>query len=109
MDYEAPLMPCGCILLHRPHIPGTGSMPRTQGEGEALVASSRALTWGLGLSCCPGFQPGHSQGSWSPCSETKGRLGELPGPWGHWVLLGPRSSRPRPPGGLRLRRQHQGL
>lgn len=63
MDYEAPLMPCGCILLHLPHIPGTGSMPRTQGEGEALVASSRALTWGLGLSCCPGFQPGKAAGA----------------------------------------------
>ena len=39
MDYEAPLMPCGCILLlPLLHTLGSGA----QGKGEALVATLRA-------------------------------------------------------------------
>lgn len=45
MDYEAPLMPCGCILLPPSARVCLGVRPRTQGTGMALVAALRA---GLG-------------------------------------------------------------
>ncbi|EPY79533.1 hypothetical protein CB1_000916014 [Camelus ferus] len=45
MDYEAPLMPCGCILLLPPTHPSpSGATPRTLGEGRALAATLRALS-----------------------------------------------------------------
>lgn len=71
MDYEAPLMPCGCILLLLPHqhILGPEAVPGPQ-------LPSR------------GFRRPHLRQLELHAGKPRQRMGGLLHPQGHWELMG---------------------
>lgn len=91
MDYEAPLMPCGCILLHLPHIPGTGLCPEPRERARPLWppcgpllgvwASAAALGFSQATAKAAGAHAAKLRGGW----ESSWVPGDTGGCWDRGV------------------------